>query len=255
MSKKKQYPCKHGCGKTLATRAGIWKHENKCEQNTNGLGVEPQLEDSVSPASFTEGESPSEATPFTEDSQPSYANFTFEEQDVEGQIPVPTALRFVAKKAGDDKKGGKKKSKAEILNMTKSNEAMLKMGYKTVDNLASKYRVGITNDESMTINHSEADYNWISGITNAYLMERGFDINSYIGTGKAAIVCNAWWFGSIGSTLHNDAKKLDKKLNIIRTPISWGRKLLSFIPIIGKRFKKKPEIDTVGQIVGGSDEV
>lgn len=220
-----------------------------------GEADEQQDGDFLSPDPTEVGESPTTPTyssddtePITDD-QPSYTQYTYDADDLKG-IPVPTPLKMIVG-ADKDAKKNKNKSKQEIANMAKTNQAMLKMLYKSADTVASKYRVAITDDEDMIITHSEADYNWISGMSNAYLMEKGFDINSYIGTGKAAIICNGWWFGSIGATLHNDAKKLDKKLGLIRKPLSWGRKLLSYIPIVGKRFKKKPDIYEPAQNVEG----
>jgi hypothetical protein len=244
MSDDKEYPCKYECGKVLASRAGIYKHEQKCSLNNMGETEETVVEDSLSPDSIEVGETPT--SPTIDDEQPEYTQYTFSVDELETNIPVPTPLKMLIG-ADKDKKSGKKKSKQELLNMSKTNVAMLKMVYKSTDNLASRYRVAICNDEEMIISHSEADYNWISGMSNQYLMDKGFDINSYIGSGKAAIICNAWWFGSIGATLHSDAKKLDKSLGLIRKPISWVKKILSFIPIIGKRFKNKPEIAELGQ--------
>jgi hypothetical protein len=242
----KEYPCKHGCGKVLKSRAGIYKHELKCDYS---MGVSHEtLEDlPSSPFSHEPEVVADEATAPSDSNQPTYTQYTYTSDEVEDNMVIPSPLKFIT--GGNKTKSGKKKNKAELATMAKTNEAMLSMGYKTIDTVASKYRVAITGDESMVIQHSESDYKWISGMSNAYLVEKGIDINAYFGTGKAALICNSYWFGSIAHTLHKDAKKLDKSLGLLRKPMSGIRKLLSFIPIIGKRFRTKPQIDIVGQTV------
>ena len=231
-----EYPCKfEGCSKVLKSRAGIYKHELKCEHS---MGVSEETEMSEESPSSPESHTTDVEEP--DSSTPTFQNYSYKVEDLESDIPVPSPLKFIT---GGKKSSGKKKNQQELAIMSKTNEAMLSLGYKSVDGLASRYRVAITGDEEMTITHSESDYKWISGMTNAYLMEKGFDINAYLGTGKAAIICNSWWFGSIGATLHKDAKKLDKSLGLLRKPLGGIKKLLSYIPIIGKRFRQEKPVE------------
>lgn len=224
-------------GKEYKSRSGAWKWNKKLmgESDDNSDEVQQTPVEEVAHTSVEpigDDESPS---PAPEVEEPSWAQYTYSSEDIDSNIPVPLGLKLLK----GDGKSKKKRTAKELVEMKKENEFILGLGYRSVDGIATKYRVALTGDEDSAISHSEGDYKWISGVSNRYLTEKGLDLSTYLGAGRVALVANTWWFGSIGHTLAQDAKKAEKKIRPLRALLSWPKWLLSKIPIIGKRFKKK----------------
>lgn len=232
-------------GKEYKSRSGAWKWNKKLmeesEQSDVGEQHTPPVEvaHTSSPIEDSNPSSSSESIDENEVEEPSWTQYTYSSEEIIDNIPVPVGLKMLK---GDSKKSKKKLTAKEMVAVKKENEFILGLGYRSVDGIASKYRIALTGDESKVISHSEADYNWISGISNRYLTEKGLNLSSYLGAGRVALVANGWWFGKIGHTLQQEAKNAEKKIRPLRAVLSWPKKLLSKLPIIGKRFKPKPTV-------------
>ena len=203
-------------GKRYKTRSGAWKWTQKIK--AKGEVSEQPLE-SVETESETETETePEEVPDFTE---PEWAQFDMGDLP-EGVQVIPSGLKRVQRP--QTQKG--KKTKAEIKAEGETNKAILKMGYKTSDMLLTRYARAVCVDDEMLITHSEPDYAWISGITYAFLEDRGVNLSVMIGPGTMAAVCNAYWFGKPLHEIQTKAKK--SPLRAAGKRIGGMRKWFSF---------------------------
>lgn len=236
------------CGHTTKTRAGMYKHKkSKHSDEPEGDSDAPDIQmegDSVnadgevsSPQSpvddpITDEESaPSTPTPSWADAY----SYTPEEKPT---ITAPTPLKAIT--LSKQQKSGKKRTKAQQKEEERNNHTMLKMGYKAVDNFANKYKKAI-NPSTKEIKRAESDYEWVSKATNAYMIEEGMFISDYLSTGKIALIANGWFFGTAGASVYGDMRKAERGVGIITAPVRGIKKVLSYIPVFGKRFRAKPQ--------------
>ena len=145
---------------------------------------------------------------------------------------VPALLKRVTP-AGDP---GRKKSKRELKAERQTNSAILGIVYRSGDHLLTGYRrVMLEDPGAEPITHSDEDYVWISGVTNAALEDNGFSIGSAIGTTHIAILANSWWFGSPLYRIHQESEKSPFKGRVGGTV----RRFLERLPVIGPRLRRR----------------
>ena len=188
-------------GKRYATRSGAWKRNQKVD-----VEEPPQTEAKTE----TETDAPLDETqpePVATEEEPTFTGPEWAQFDF-GEIPegvqvIPTPLKRIRRVGA--RKG--KPSKAEAKADADTNQAILKMGYRTGDLVLTKYGQAVTVDKELIIAHSEDDYAWISSITYAFLEDRGISLAAVIGPGTMAAVCNAYWFGKPIADIQKKAKK------------------------------------------------
>ena len=167
-------------GKRYKTRSGAWKRTQKLR--AEGEVTQEPLD------------MPSDDPPEATEENPDFEGPAWSEFDMgdlpEGVQVIPAALKKVRRHGGK----GRKRTKTEIEQEKQTNHSILKMGYRTGDFLMTRYGRAVTVDPELTITHTEPDYEWISGITYAFLEDRGVNLAVVIGPGTMAAVANAYWF-------------------------------------------------------------
>ncbi len=235
----KEYEC-DSCGFPLS-KSGYYTAKKRgycrqCKDKTQTAGSQdeksipsmpiPNLEESGStspptPPPIQEGEEPIE-----DDSSPEWLNFEFEEDSTTEHIP--SALKMaVAMKGGN----------TEISHET--NLEVLKLGLTGVDVLITKYGQAITLDEEYLCKHSDNDKELVAHAQYRWLLEKGIDPSSIIGTGALAGALTGWYIVPPIMKVRKRSKvKLFKNV---------GKGFFSRIPIINRFFKKKnpPTIEEV----------
>ena len=181
-------------------------------------------------------EAPPDAVP---DSEPptepddAWTSFDFGSETAPSET-VPAILKRVTP-AGDP---GRKKSKRELKAERQTNGAILGIVYRSGDHLLTGYRRMMLEDpKAEAITHTDEDYVWISGVTNAALEDNGFSIGSAIGTTHIALVANTWWFGSPLYRIHQESEKSPFKGRVGGTV----RRFLERLPVIGPRLRKRTQ--------------
>tara|TARA_R110002020_G_scaffold676_1_gene3382 strand:+ start:678 stop:1430 length:753 start_codon:yes stop_codon:yes gene_type:complete len=216
-------------GKRYKTRSGAWKRTQKLK--TQGEVTEEPLE------------MPNDQPVATEEDPtfdgPDWAQFDMGDLP-EGVQVIPAGLKKVRRPGV---KSGRKRSKAEIELEKQTNHSILKMGYRTGDYLMTKYGRATLVDPEFLVTHTEQDYEWISGVTYAFLEDRGVNLAVVIGPGAMAGIANAYWFGKPIVDINRKADKsplraAGKKLGGLK---KWF-KLPKFF-----RRKKKPEPSSFGE--------
>ena len=206
-------------GKSYKTRAGAWKHSKNLEAK-----AEPEPVDEVEPSPVDD----SEPDPLSWAS----VDFSGDVEDAPSEV-FPTTLKAIT-----PSKAGVKKTKKEIAAEMKTNVAVLKIGYRSADHMMTRYKRAMMEDKNAdAISRSEADYNWIAGITNAALVENGMSVGEVIGTTQIAVVANVYFFGAPIAKIHAEADKSPFKGNM------GGRvgRFLERVPFIGPRLKARKE--------------
>ena len=180
-------------GKRYKTRSGAWKRTQKLR--AEGEVTQEPLE------------MPNDEPPVVTEENPDFEGPDWAQFDMgdlpEGVQVIPAALKKVRRHGVK----GRKRTKAEIQQEQQTNQSILKMGYRTGDFLMTKYGRAVTVDPELLITHTEQDYEWISGITYAFLEDRGVNLAVIIGPGTMAAVANAYWFGKPIADIQKKAKK------------------------------------------------
>tara|TARA_R100000808_G_C2134291_1_gene142864 strand:+ start:374 stop:1126 length:753 start_codon:yes stop_codon:yes gene_type:complete len=215
-------------GKRYKTRSGAWKRTQKLR--AEGEVTEEPLQ------------MPNDEPPVATEENPDFEGpewAAFDMGDIpEGVQVIPSALKKVRRHGVK----GRKRSKAEIEQEKQTNHSILKMGYRTGDYLMTRYGRASLVDPEFIVTHTEEDYDWISGITYAFLEDRGVNLAVVIGPGAMAGIANAYWFGKPISEINKKADKsplraAGKKIGGLK---KWFR-----LPKFFRR-KKKPEDSTFG---------
>jgi len=204
-------------GRQFATRSGAWKH-SKSIDDTPDTPVEPEYK------------------PIEADDEPdplSWASVDFGGDMESPTEVVPTVLKRITPTVA-----GQKKTRKEMEQERKTNVALLKVGYRTGDVLLTRYKRALMEDpQADAISHSETDYEWISGVSNAALEENGISIGAAIGTTQIALIANGYWFAAPVAKIHKEA---DKSPFTGRVGGAVGR-FLERVPVIGKRLRARRE--------------
>lgn len=222
-------------GKRYKTRSGAWKRTQKLR--LQGDVTETPLNTPNETESETEFETESKTEDEPDFDTPEWAQFDMGDLP-EGVQVIPSALKKVRRPVG---KPSKKKSKAELKQEKLTNQSILKVGYRTGDYLMTKYARAVCVDDEMLITHTEADYEWISGITYDFLDDRGVNLAIIIGPGMMAAAANSYWFGK---PLMEIRKKAEKSLLGSAGKKLGGLKKWFRIPFFGR--KKKTQDSSFG---------
>ena len=160
-----------------------------------------------------------------------WVDFEFSESETTEQIP--TALKMVASISGEVGK----KTPQQIANAHQTNLEILRLSLTGIDVLISKYGQAVTLDEEYMCKHSEEDKNMVATAQYNFMLEKGIDPSSIVGTGALASAMTAYYILPPVLKVRKRAKvKLFKNgLRLFKLP--------SKIPLIGRFFKKKkPEV-------------
>ena len=189
------------------------------------------------------GEAQAKASPEPEPSEPAWASMDWGDDEGGPSEYVPGVLKQI--KPPSITRG--KPSKKELEALKATNVAVLKIGYKTADHALTVYkRAALQDPEAPKITHSEADYEWISDITNEGLMENGIHLASTIGPTQVMVLANGYWFLKPTYEIQKEASKrgLGGKMG------KSIRNLLERLPVIGKRIKARKHQEIADQLLG-----
>ena len=205
-------------GRLFQTRAGAWKHSKSLDEAVD----EPTPQ--ADPVEVTDDE----PDPL------SWAQVDFSGDTEDATETIPTVFKRIT-----PAHSGEKKTKKELEAERKTNMAVLKIGYRTGDALMTRYKRGMMEDpKADPIKHTEQDYDWISGVSNAALEENGISIGAAIGTTQIAVIANGYWFGAPIAKIHKESDKSPFKG---RAGGAIGR-FMERLPIIGKRIRARREV-------------
>jgi len=247
-----------GCGKShWKTRSGLWKHQQNCEAYSGD--AEPLQSRSIREEEEQTGESATDAptthsydaddtdvklgspTPSSNDTDtwdneggaPEWTEFTFEAEEATEELPP--VLKAIAKpKPKRDKR--KKMTAKEKKIQGDTNVALFKMGLGAVDYGITRYGRAVMIDDSYECIHSDSDKQLVANAQWAYCQEKGIDIAASIGTGHIALALTGWY---VAPPLMKIQKK--SKVPLLKKRGNGIKRLLSRIPIFGRRFRDKPE--------------
>ena len=216
-------------GRLFHTRAGAWKHSKSLDEPVEEPA--PQVE----PVEVMDDE----PDPL------SWAQVDFSGDTEDATETIPTVFKRIT-----PAHSGEKKTKKELEAERKTNIAVLKIGYRTGDALMTRYKRGMMEDpKADPIKHTEQDYDWISGVSNAALEENGISIGAAIGTTQIAVIANGYWFGAPIAKIHKESDKSPFKG---RAGGAIGR-FMERLPIIGKRIRARREVH-IPIIEGGKQD-
>lgn len=199
-------------GRLYKTRSGAWKRNQKMKEK--GLIDE---DESIEPNQVEE--IPIEKAEKTNDSKPSWRTHDFTNNEDE-QV-IPTVLKSI-RRHDPKRKQTRKEEEAE----RQTAIATLGMLYRGSDVLLTKYGKVITEQKDYLVTHSNADYIWISEITNEALEENGIYLASIASPTMIATISNSYWFGKpLVDINKNRKRKLFKgKFKGLFSKFKWGRK-------------------------------
>lgn len=218
-------------GRTYKTLSGAWKRNRKLwrEENvvdtTKGKSLRTETSwteevPSLEPVESTEAVDVTEASE-TEPQEATRGRFdwsTFEPpKEAEKDAPevVPAVLKAVMPASANPRQ----MTKEDLERAQKTSAAVLVLGYKLADKVMTRYRQAVCEDD-VIIHHTEADYRWISSVTNDALLDRGVLLSASLTPSVVAVMCNGYWFGKpLAEIQAKRQKKLFKQETIKRIPI------------------------------------
>ncbi len=236
-----EWPCKYDCGKVLKSRAGIYKHEQKCALgNTDTIG---SIDESEYESASGEVASSSSLPPSDPDVGTNNEWMDFElGGDIETDS-IPAALKMIT--ATPSKK---KKTPKELKAIKDTEIGLLKMGLGGIDVILTQYGKGVTLDKEFEVRHGDKTKTLVAGAQHAWLEEKGITISKYASKGMIAGSLTAYYVGAPIMRIKKEAKKpMIKRLG------GGFRGFFSRLPLIGRLFKKKVEEPTVFDYTG--DEI
>lgn len=234
---KKVYNCRH-CDKEYKSRGSCWKHEQKCDLNTdNTTVVEPseQVASPVSPpvADTSGSDSVEETATTTSSTEPEWFSFDMGFDDTITET-MPQPLKMLAKPPS--KQAGKK-TKAQLKAEADLNIQLLKSTLTIGDSLLTRYGRAVIMDEDFSVKHSEGDKDMVAEAQWRYLESKGVIPSNVVNEGLIAAGMTAWYFGK-------PVMEIRKKSKV---PLLKGvGKRVSFLgrlPLIGRLFKRRKKQD------------
>lgn len=233
------------CGWT-GKRSGYYKHAKKCTP-TNGAESTGSSSPTVdeSDASPTAPPIREEVEPEQEDTvEDSWASFGADlELETNTTDYIPTPLTIAAKRVrGLKGKTGKLSAKEKQM-LEETNLALLNQLTGGVDFALTKFGQYATLDDDFVVKHSQASRDAVSRATWAWMDEQEIYPSMHIGTGTIAL---ALWGYYVAPPVMRIRKNQKKKLLK-----NGGKKMLGWIPIFGKRFRKPKQ---KGWVVEDADE-
>jgi hypothetical protein len=236
----KQFSCED-CGKEYKTNSGLWKHRQKCvavaKEETMGeeVGSAHQsvgIEESIPTPPPSQEESESDSIWNT------WGETSFEEAPSE---KIPTQLKLLAK--GKTPKANRKKLTAkEQKALDEKSVALITTGLTLYDSGISLYGKKALADPEYECRHADSEKRMVSEATLDMLKDKGVEITNLLSPTTVAIAL-------LGAYTIPPIYKINKKSkrSIIK---NGGKRMLSWIPIFGRRFRNK-KIETVDDIFEG----
>ena len=235
------------CGKEYKTRSGLWKHQKKFKhgkfrsqpsESLTGEDVPSTSHDP--PPSIGEPLPPVEdTTKIEEETIPieesqDWMNWDFTQNEEITDV-LPSPFRSIAQ---SPQMGSSKLSKAQREALEKQNKGILKMGLTFIDHGLTTYGKAVSLDEDFEVRHSEEDKELVATAQYRYLEEKGLFLTNYLSNGAIAASLTGWYVAVPLYRIRKNAKR-----RLVR-----GR-LLSRLPLIGRFFKPKVEVEPIGQNV------
>ena len=230
-----EHQCEH-CGREFASKSAKWKHinYNRCpELKSDSPDPEPEvrIEDhgaesepaSVGLSSDEEDYSPSGSAQSSDDLWSTWGAIEVEE----ATDSIPTPLKVIAKTSPTKSK--KKRTAAEQKNMDAKAEAIVIMAAGGVDKVLSAYGSAVTMSD-YEVRHSDGEKKMLASATVDYAKSRGTDLADVLTPG---LVCATLWAGYVVPPVARINR--NRKRALLK---GGGRKILSFIPIFGRRFRR-----------------
>lgn len=218
-------------GRSYKTLSGAWKRNRKLFRDehtvdtTKGKSLRTETDWTESVPSLEPVETTEPVDVPVDDTEPApeptagrFDWATFEPpQDAPDGTPevVPAVLKAVMPANANPRA----MSKEELERAQKTSAAVLVLGYKLADKVMTRYRQAVCEDD-VIIHHTEADYRWISSITNDALLDRGVLISASLTPSVVAVMCNGYWFGKPLADIQAKRKaKLFKRETFSRIPV------------------------------------
>jgi len=222
------YSCSK-CGDWVGKRSGYYKHAKKCAGTQGTESVEPP----TSPATDEPASSPAvppSQEPAEEISWESFGADLEVETDTTDYIPTP--LTIAAKRAkGLSGKSAKKMSVKEKKMLEETNITLIKQFAGLVDFGLTRLGRYATMDEEFVVKHGNGDKEMVANATWAYMDEKEIYPSVHISTG---LIAGGLWAYYVAPPVMRIRKQAKKKLLK-----NGGKRLLSWVPIFGRRFRKK----------------
>ena len=228
------------CSKTFATNSGLWKHTKN--KHSNGVALNEDSSETSSPNADAhtkpDGIASEESlpTPPLEDGEKTVWN-TWKTAVVDSStenIPMPLKLISTTGKLANKVN----LTKAEQASVDEKAVAVLKLTLTAADTITGMYGRAITLDDSYSCRHSEGEKTLVAEAQLAAFKDKGIEVTSILSPTTVALALTAGYIVPPIISLQKDKKKKLLK--------GGGRKLLSWIPIFGKRFRTPKGLGTEG---------
>ena len=218
------------CGKAYATRSGLWKHKQS-KHSSGEVRVEPDVEDDAlaSSAPTSAGDDNPPSPPADDEEDDLWSTWEVSEPSEQPTEAIPAPIKIALKPSKALK--GKKLTKAQQKAMDDKSVALLKMGLTGVDSLITIYGRAVTADEDYSCRHSDGEKQLVADAQLEALKEKGIQLPEIISPTAVAVALTAGYIVPPVYKVQKNAKRKFLK--------NSGRGILSRIPIIGRRFRKK----------------
>ena len=229
-----EYPCKYNCGKVLKSRAGIFKHEKKCESSDKDFTVSQSTVDVDEPLLVAMPSSPS--TDEAVGTSSTWESFELPDES-DATDSIPEAIKLLSR---PKPKNMKKMSAKEFESFKATEIALLKMGLGGIDVILTQYGKGVCLDKEFEVRHSDSSKNIVASAQHAWLQEKGLSVSKYASTGVVAMSLTGWYVAAPLARIRRDAKK--PMLRKIGGGIGgfFGK-----LPLIGRLFKRKAKDENI----------
>ena len=227
-----EYVC-DSCGKEYKSNSGLWKHKHKCVPNEEIVMVEDEDTDMASD-SLSENEVLEDAqSASTADSSMWNDWNNLDAKDLVTES-LPTELKLLTKQQTPKKKG-KKLTAAQQKSLDEKSVAILKLGLTFTDTIISFYGQKVTLNPDYVCRHGEKEKTMVAEAQQEALKQHGLAITGILSPTVIALALSGMYVGKPVYKINKKSKKAVIK--------NGGRKLLSYIPIFGRRFRKKKEVN------------
>ena len=230
----KEYQC-DSCGASLS-KSGYYaaKKRGHCRacKPSKSTGGSVEAQPSPSPTEGFGSFIPPEPTPHPEENisveeGPAWMDFDFTEGE-ETTERIPTALKMISSFGK-----GEAKTPEQIQLMHSTNMEILRLGLTATDVLITKYGRAVMIDEDYSCRHSEEDKTLVAQAQYSWMLEKGIDPSSLVGTGAIAAAMTGYYVIPPVLKVRKKAKvRLFKNAGKI-----W--RLPGKIPVIGRFFNRR----------------
>ncbi|MHC4950486.1 MAG: C2H2-type zinc finger protein [Planctomycetota bacterium] len=230
------------CGKEYKTRSGLWKHQQKCvadgntkEGETRFGSPQPNEDNSSPPPPIQEEETEIVEEDDSDSIWNTWGQTEFEATPTE---TIPKELKLLSK--GGNKRSKKKLTAKEQKALDEKSVALITTGLTLYDSGISLYGKKALQDPLYECRHSDKEKRMVSEATLEMLKDKDIEITNMLSPTTVAVAL-------LGAYTVPPIYKIQKqtKRGIIK---NGGKKLLSWIPVFGRRFRK-PKNPTVDDIL------